>query len=73
MAVNVNTTKFIVFHTKAKSIPGNTINIFFKTTNLAAMTNLISELERCHTKHADNNCRTYKLLGIYFNENLTFL
>jgi hypothetical protein len=31
--------------------------------------NLISELERYHNKHTDINCRAYKLLGIYLDEN----
>jgi hypothetical protein len=65
MAINVNKTKFIVFHPIAE----NGIKIFYNDNENDPR--LISELERYHNKQPDNNCSAYKLLGIYFDENLT--
>jgi hypothetical protein len=73
MAVNVNKTKLIAFHTKDKPFPENRIKNFFIDNKCNHNDpNLISELERYHNKHPDINCREHKLLGIYFDENLTF-
>jgi len=33
---------------------------------------LVTNLERIHTSHDSPNLRSYKLLGIYLDENLTF-
>jgi hypothetical protein len=73
MAVNVGKTKFIIFHTKGKQIAENEVQIFYNDNEPGHNDpQLISEIERCHNKHPDINFRTYKLLGVYFDENLTF-
>jgi hypothetical protein len=73
MAVNVSKTKFIIFHTKGKQITENEVQIFYNDNEPGHNDpQLISEIERCHNKHPDINFRTYKLLGVYFDENLTF-
>jgi hypothetical protein len=68
MAINVNKTKFVVFHLIAE----NGIKIFYNDNHSdQSDPRLMSELELYHNKHPDNNCGAYKLLGIYFDENLT--
>jgi hypothetical protein len=72
MAVNVNKTKFIIFHTKGRTIPINSAKIFYNDNeNGNNDPTLIYELERYHSNHVKNECRAYKLLGIYLDENFT--
>ncbi len=63
----------IIFHTKGKLIDDNECKIFYND-NEPDKNNplLITEIERCHNKHPTNNCRTYKLLGVYFDKNMSF-
>jgi len=73
MAVNVSKTKFIIFHTRGKPIDVNECKIFYndnEPNNNDPL--LITEIERCHNNHPTNSCKTYKLLGVYFDENMSF-
>jgi hypothetical protein len=73
MAVNVNKTKFIIFHTKGKPINDNECKIFYNDNEPDKNDPLlITEIEPCHNKPPTNNCRTYKLLVVYFDENMSF-
>ncbi len=73
MVVNVSKTKFIIFHTKGKPVNDNECKIFYNDNEPDKNDPLlITEIERCHNKHPTNNCRTYKLLGVYFDENMNF-
>ncbi len=73
MAVNVSKTKFIIFHTKGKPIIENEAKIFYNDNEpVQNDPSLLIELESCHDKHPENSCRADKLLGVYFDENLTF-
>jgi len=71
MAVNVSKTKFMIFHTKGKSIPEQSPKIYYNDNeNENDDQNLIYEIERYHSNHEKTECRSYKLLGIYLDENL---
>ena len=74
LKVNTSKTKFIIFHPKGKKI--NLENKFVSFDDNEEGTpfnpNLISKLDRVHNNHPDKECRSYKLLGILFDENLSF-
>jgi hypothetical protein len=73
MAVNVSKTKFILFHTKGTKIDPITTRLFYNDNEPNQNNpNLITELERVHNNHVKQECRAYKLLGIFFDENITF-
>jgi hypothetical protein len=67
MVVNVDKTKFIIFHTKGKKIDRNDDNE--PGENIPS---LIHPIERFHSNHPNPKCRSYKILGIFIDENLTF-
>jgi hypothetical protein len=73
MAVNINKTKFILFHT-CWSIIDNDICMIVYNDNEPGKNDpdLTHEIERYHTNHNDPNKQAYKLLGIHFNELLSF-
>ena len=74
MAVNVNKTKFIIFHTRGKKVDLDGKKIIFDNNDPSSPfnTNLECELERIHNNHTDPSSRSYKLLGILLDEHLTF-
>ena len=73
MKVNTSKTKYIIFHTKGKKIETNNINLVFDDNDENHNDpSLISILDRVHNSHPDPDSRTYKLLGIHFDENFTF-
>jgi hypothetical protein len=72
MAVNVGKTKYIIFHTRGKAINNNLRLIYDDNEPDEHNENLIYELERIHTNHINPDHRSYKLLGIHFEELLTF-
>jgi hypothetical protein len=73
MAVNVNKTKFIIFHTKGKNIDPNITKLTYNDNEPNSNNpDLIYNIERYHNNHAKPECRSYKLLGIHFDENLSF-
>ena len=74
MAINVSKTKFILFRTRGKKIDPLQLKIFLNTNEIGKPEDpsLIFPLERVHTDHANPEMRTYKLLGIHFDEYLSF-
>jgi len=73
LGVNVDKTKYIIFHTKGKKIDMAGKNIVFNNNDptLPFNPDLVTNLERIHTVHENPNMRSYKLLGIFLDENLT--
>jgi len=73
LAVNINKTKYIIFHMKGKKIsdPVNPILYDENEPNIPTDPSLITELERFHDNHPNKECRSYKLLGIFLDEHLT--
>jgi len=73
LAVNINKTKYIIFRMRGKPIPIDTPDIVYNENeqNVQADPSLITILERYHDNHPDNDCRAYKLLGIYLDEYLS--
>jgi hypothetical protein len=74
MAVNTNKTKFIIFHTKGKKIEMQNKTVVFNNNEIgkAEDPSLITPLERICNSNADPQKRAFKLLGVYFDENLSF-
>jgi len=74
MAVNINKTSYIIFYTKGKKIYMQNSNIVFNNNDPEALQlqEHISILERIHSNHTNNASKTYKLLGLYLDENLAF-
>jgi hypothetical protein len=72
LAVNINKTKYMIFHMKGKKIL-NPPNIYYNGNepNQAHSDELVSTLERYHENHPQPECRSYKLLGIFLDEHLT--
>ncbi len=73
MALNINKTKYIVFHVPSKKVD-NSIKLMLDTNtdNSHPDPSLISEIERIHNGHANPSLRSFKLLGIYFDEHMNF-
>ena len=73
MAVNVGKTKFIIFHTKGTKINSDSARLFYNDNEPNTNDpNLITELDRIQNSNEKAEYRTYKLLGVNFDENLTF-
>ena len=73
MALNTNKTKYIFFHVPSKKVDQNTtLCIDTNLPNTPYNPQLITEIERIHNNHTNPNSRSFKLLGIYFDENLSF-
>jgi hypothetical protein len=74
MAVNVNKTNYIIFHAKGKPIIlGNKLVVFNSNEiGKAVDPNLIFPIERIHNNHPDVNLRSYKSLGVFLDETLSF-
>jgi hypothetical protein len=73
LAVNINKTKYIIFRMRGKPIPIDTPDIVYNENeqNVQADPSLITILERYRDSHPDNDCRAYKLLGIYLDKYLS--
>jgi len=73
MMVNTSKTKFMIFHTKGKKVEPNHKNIIFNNNEANDLDNPanIFILERYHSNHQSEECRAYKLLGIFIDEHLT--
>jgi hypothetical protein len=57
---------------KGKIIPLNSAKIFYDDNETGKNNpNLVYEIERYHSNHENNECRAYKLLRIYLDENFT--
>ena len=73
MAVNVNETKFIIFHTRGKKVDLDGKSLIFENNDPSAPynPNLVWELERIHNNHNEPSSCSYKLLEILFDEHLS--
>ena len=74
MAVNVSKTKYIIFRTREKSIGSNVGDILFNNNEIGIENDIsnIFKLERVCLDNPIPEHRTYKLLGVYFDEYLSF-
>jgi len=74
LAVNKSKTKYIIFRTRGKKIDANVPNIIFDKNERDCPFNreLVTPLERIHSGHQNVDGQSYKLLGIYLDEHLTF-
>jgi len=73
MALNISKTKYIIFHVPAKKVDNSlTLCIDTNLPNTPHKPELVTEIERIHNTHTNPNSRSFKLLGIYFDENLSF-
>jgi hypothetical protein len=70
--VKVSRTKFIIFHTKGKRIPPNISLTYLDNEPDQNNPELINTIERVHINHPIKQNRAYKLLGVYFDETLSF-
>jgi hypothetical protein len=72
MAVNTTKTKYIIFHTKGKIVNTQGFNLFFddNDNDINIDPSKITILERVHSNNPNPSSRTYKLLGINFDENM---
>jgi len=73
LAVNKSKTKYIIFRARGKKVPENLppVVIDENEQNKPYDHDKVTEIERYHNNHADNNCKAYKLLGIYLDEYLS--
>jgi hypothetical protein len=72
LAVNKSKTKYIIFHMRGKTINNDTPQVIYNENDANENDDAqITILERYHNKHENEECRAYKLLGIYLDENLT--
>jgi hypothetical protein len=72
MAVNVGQTKYIIFHTHGKPINPDLKLYYDDNEPNESNDELIYELERIHNNHNNTDHRSYKLLGIHLDKNLSF-
>jgi hypothetical protein len=66
MAINVNKTKYIIFHVPSKKI--DVVPVLCFDSNLPDTPHnpsLVTELERIHNTHETPSSRSFKLLGIH--------
>jgi hypothetical protein len=72
LAVNINKTKYMIFHMKGKKILNPPV-IYYNGNepNQTHSDARISILERYHENHPQLECRSYKLLGILLDEHLS--
>jgi hypothetical protein len=71
MAVNTSKTKFIVFRTHGKQINPDHCRIVFNSNEIGQPVNpdMIKPIERIHN---EGNEKSFKLLGVYLDEYLSF-
>jgi len=74
MAINVSKTKYILFRTRGRKIELEYLNILLNTNEIGKNENpdLIFQLEGVHATHENPAMRSYKLLGVHFDEYLSF-
>ena len=74
MAVNAEKTKYIIFHAKNKNVnPGNSVLVFDNNEpGQLYKDDLVYPLCRVHSHHPDISHQSYKLLGVWLDENLTY-
>jgi hypothetical protein len=73
--VNVNKTNYIIFHKRGKKIDPNCPDVVLNSNEIEAPftdPSLINKLERIHDNHVVEKMRSFKLLGIFLDEHLSF-
>jgi retron-type reverse transcriptase len=73
MSANASKTKYIIFHNKGKPANTNGLDLYFNDNephDILNPTN-IHTLERIHNNNPNSQSRSYKLLGIHLDENLS--
>jgi hypothetical protein len=73
MSANASKTKYIILHNKGKSVNTNGLELYFNDNEPHDINNPtnIHTLERIHNNNANLSSRSYKLLGIHLDENLS--
>jgi hypothetical protein len=74
MAVNVNKTNYIIFHNKGKRVNMDDCELVFNSNDPNVVNPdpaLIQRIERIHNNHTDPKLQSFKLLGVYLDEQLT--
>jgi hypothetical protein len=71
MALNTSKTKFMIFRTRGKPINEVDCQLVYNSTELGLETDplLVTPIERVHNNGAE---KSFKLLGVYFDEYLSF-
>jgi hypothetical protein len=74
MALNISKTKYIIFHNKGKQIDlqGKTIYIDENPDPLNPDPSNIHIIERIHNQNPNKLGKSFKLLGVHLDENLSF-
>jgi hypothetical protein len=74
MAVNADKTHFMVFHTKGKKVDLNGKQIVYDENDPQRPIDpsLCTPLTRIHNNHVNKQYRSFKLLGVKLDENLSF-
>lgn len=68
LAINTSKTKVMIFHQKGKPVPD--VKVYFNNNDIGSNdTSLIHELEIINN---DSPCPNIRMLGVLFDENLTF-
>jgi hypothetical protein len=71
MALNTSKTKFMIFRTRGKQINEQECRLFYDSTELGLISDpqLVTPLDRVHNSGSETS---FKLLGVYFDEYLSF-
>jgi hypothetical protein len=71
MALNTGKTKFMIFRTRGKPTDVNDCQIVYNSTEIGLDTDplLVTPIDRIHN---NGNEKSFKLLGVYFDEYLSF-
>jgi hypothetical protein len=71
ITLNTSKTKFMIFRTRGKNISEQDCQLVYNSTEIGKDTYplLVTPLERVHNDRAE---KSFKLLGVYFDEYLSF-
>jgi hypothetical protein len=76
MAVNfIKKTQYIIFRTRGKKIDLSGLDVVFNSNDLNTIIpdpTLIYKLDRVYDNNNDEGMTSFKLLGVYFDEYLSF-
>ena len=74
MTINTSKTKYIIFRNKGRKLNLNGLELFYNLNEIGKpnLEENIFQLERVHLGNNLNENQTYKLLGIHFDEYLSF-
>ena len=74
MAVNISKTKYIIFHGKGKKVNLTNLSVVYNDNEIGKIEDplLITPLERVFNENPKKESKSYKLLGVYLDETLSF-